>query len=115
MRIKRPGNIEFNAFKDGICNIYNIDEEGIKTYKFKNLSFDNRILGFKRVYSARTVNSNINRVLRVPYVQGIDNFDCLEIVGEDCYYTIDMFQIIYDSNPKSIDLTLKKVGAQDEC
>ena len=112
MRIKRPRNIEFQAFKDGMCNIYNIDEEGNKNYKFKNLNFDNRILGFKRVYAAQAVNSNINRVIRIPFVSGIDNYDCLEIIREDCYYTIDVIQSIYDSNPASIDLTLKKVGVQ---
>ena len=112
MKINRPGNVEFQAFKDGMCNIYNIDEEGNKNYKFKNLSFDNRVLGFKRVYAAQAVNSNINRVIRIPSVNGIDNYDCLEIVGEDHYYTIDIIQVIYDSNPQSIDLTLKKVGVQ---
>lgn len=111
MKIKVP-NVEFNSFKDGICNIYTVDEENNKTYKIRNINFDNRILGFKRVYAAQAVNSNINRVIRIPLIQEIDNYDCLEIVGEDCYYTIDVIQVIYDSNPRSIDLTLKKVGVQ---
>lgn len=112
MKIKRQNNIEFQPFKDGKCNIYTLDEEGNKTYKYKNISFDNRVLGFKRVYAAQSVNSDINRVIRIPFVEGIDNHDYLEILREDCYYTIDLTQVIYESNPQSIDLTLKKTGIQ---
>ncbi len=113
MRIKRPGNIEFNAFKDGMCSIYTeSEEENEKTYKYKNIHFDNRMLGFKRVYAAKSANSNINRVIRIPDIPYVDNYDCVEITGDNCYYTIELVQKIYDANPVSLDLTLKKVGIQ---
>ena len=113
MKIKRPNNVEFQPYKDGMCSIYTeSEEENEKTYKYKNIHFDNRMLGFKRVYAAKAANSNINRIIRIPNIPNIDNYDCLEVKGEHCYYTIELVQDVPDENPHSLDLTLKKVGIQ---
>jgi len=106
--VKIKTNIEFQAYKDGICNIYSENEDGDKVYKHKNLAFDDRVMGFKRAYAAKSVQSDINRVIRIPLLNGIDNFDVVEILSNTYY--IDLVQQIFDSNPSSIDLTLKKVG-----
>ena len=108
MKIKTP--TEFIPFKDGVCNIYTEDEDGERVYKYKNIYFNNKTLGFKRAYAAQAVNSDINRVITIPYIGGLDNHCCVEI-GNDSY-TVDLVQEIYDSNPTSIDLTLKKCGVQ---
>ena len=104
MRIKT--NTEFIAFKDGVCKIFYIDEDGIETVKYASLGFDNRILGFKRYYEAAANQVDINRVIRIPQVGGIDNYDFVEI--ETVKHGVKMVQPIFDTNPPSIDLTLDK-------
>jgi len=104
MKIKT--DTEFIAFKDGICKIYGFDEEGIEVTKYISLAFDNRILGFKRYYEAAANQVEINRVIRIPQVPNITNYDFAEI--ETVKYGVKMVQSIYDTNPPSIDLTLDK-------
>lgn len=106
MKIKL--DTEFTTFKDGICNIFTLDEDGerIGIDKYTSLGFDNRILGFKRYFEAAANQIDINRVIRIPQVSGINNYDNVEIGTEK--YGIKMVQEIYDTNPPSIDLTLDK-------
>ncbi|MBY6946545.1 hypothetical protein HYH65_18785, partial [Clostridium botulinum] len=47
--------VEFQAYKDGICDIYSEDEEGQKTSKYTGLNFDKRVLGLNRHYAAKAV------------------------------------------------------------
>lgn len=106
MKIKT--DTEFISFSDGVCDIYTEDEESNKVYKYNSLGFSNRILGFKRYYAASANQVQINNVIRIPLVNGIDTHDTLEIknLGK---YDIDLAQIIYDTNPPCIDLTLKQL------
>ncbi|MFW2500161.1 hypothetical protein [Clostridium diolis] len=107
MKIKVP-NIDFTCFKDGLCDIYNEDEEGNKNYKFKGLGFENRVLGFGRHYAAKAAQVKADAVIRIPKVPGINSHDTLEIknLGK---YDIELAQNILDSNPLSIDLTLRQL------
>lgn len=107
MKIKVP-NIEFTSFSDGICSIYSEDEEGNKTYKYNDLGFQNRVLGFGRHYAAKAVQVEANAVIRIPQLPNINNRDTLEIKGIG-RYSIELVQNIFDSNPQSIDLTLRQL------
>ncbi len=105
MKIKTNG-IEFESFNDGICNIYSEDEENARTNKYVALGFSNRILGYGRVFGAKAYQIEVNRVIRIPKLQGINNYDFVEIEGVK--YGVKLVQEIYDANPESIDLTLDK-------
>jgi hypothetical protein len=106
MKIK-IGNIEFANFNDGICNIFTLDENGERIAdKHTNLGFENRVLGFKRYFEASARQIDINRVIRIPQLSGIDNYDYVEI--DNVIYGVKMVQPIYDTNPLSMDLTLDK-------
>jgi hypothetical protein len=107
MKIK-SNNIEFVSFSDGICDIYSEDEEGNITDKYNRLGFSNRILGFKRYFTAAANQVNVNKVIRVPQVPNIDNHDTLKIKGLG-KFSIELVQTINDTNPKCIDLTLKQL------
>jgi len=105
MKIKT--DIEFIGFNDGICNIFTTDENGNKMPdKFTNLGFSKRVLGFKRYFEAAAREIEINRVIRIPQLAGIDNYDFVEIDG--IKYGVKMVQEINDTNPLCIDLTLDK-------
>lgn len=107
MKIK-VNNIEFVSFSDGICDIYTEDEEGNKIYRYRNLGYSDRILGFKRAYTAKSVQSKANAVIRIPKLPGIDNHDTLEIRDKG-RYEIEMIQVFNETNPPSIDLTLSQL------
>lgn len=107
MKIKVP-NIEFIAFKDGVCDIYYEDEEGNKVEKYMNLGFEKSILGFKRHFAAKAVNIDIAKVIKTPMLSGIDNYDTVEIKGEG-KYQIELIQEKDDTNPPSLDFTLTKI------
>jgi len=105
MKIK-PKNIEFVSFNDGICDIYTVDDEGKRSNKYSGLNFSKKVLGYKRYWAAAASQMQINRVIKIPLVNGIDTFDTVEIEGEG-KYDIKLMQEIYDSNPPCIILTLK--------
>jgi len=105
MKIKT--DTEFISFNDGICNIFTTDENGERVAnKYTSLGFSNRVLGFKRYFEAAARQIDINRVIRIPQLGGIDNYDFIEIDG--VIYGVKMVQPIYDTNPLSTDLTLDK-------
>lgn len=107
MKIKVP-KIDFISFADGICNIYNEDEEGKKTYKYKSIGFTNKVLGYNRHYAAKAVQVKVNAVIKIPKVSGVDIHDTLEILGLG-KYDIELIQNIFESNPPSMDLTLRQL------
>lgn len=106
MKIKT--DTEFVSFNDGVCDIYATDEEGKITYKHKGLGYSNRVLGYNRVFAAKAVQVQTNAVIRIPLVIGIDIHDTLEIKGLG-KYDIELTQIMFDTNPPSLDLTLRQL------
>lgn len=106
MKIKTE--TEFIAFSDGVCDIYTVNEDGTKTTKYTGLGFSNRVLGFSRAFAAKAAQVQVNAVIRIPRVPGVDNHDTVEIRGVG-KYDVELAQIIFDSNPPSIDLTLKQL------
>lgn len=104
MKIKTE--TEFISFNDGICDIFSEDEEGLPINKYNNLGFSKRVLGFKRYFEAAARQVDINRVIRIPQLAGIDNYDFVKIGTTK--YEVKMVQEIYDTNPLCIDLTLDK-------
>lgn len=106
MKIKT--DIEFVTFSDGICDIYSENEEGNKIPKYNKLGFSNRVLGFNRHYAARANNVQTNAVISIPEIAGIDIHDTLEIKNRG-KYDIELIQNKFDTNPPSIDLTLRQL------
>lgn len=106
MIIKR--NIEFVSFSDGVCDIYEETEEGEKNYKYRNLGYTERTLGYKRYFAAKAAQVQANAVIRIPEVKGINNHDTLVIEGIG-RYDIELIQKVNDSNPRCLDLTLRQL------
>lgn len=104
MKIKTE--TEFISFNDGICDIYGKDEAGGRIEKYSKLGFSKRVLGFKRYFEANARQINVNRVIRIPQLPGITNYNFVEI--DTIKYAVKLVQEIYDTNPLCIDLTLDK-------
>lgn len=106
MKIKT--DTEFISFNDGVCDIYTVDDDDIKTNKYQKLGFTNKVLGYNRVFAAKAVQVQVNAVIKIPNVPGVNNHDTLEIIGTG-KYDIEFVQTIFDTNPVSIDLTLRQL------
>lgn len=106
MKIKT--DTEFTSFSDGVCDIYTIDDDKNKMDKYTGLGFSNRVLGYNRVFVAAANQVMANRVIRIPQIYNIDNHDTVEIKGVG-KYSVELVQSIYDTNPPSIDLTLRQL------
>lgn len=106
MLIKR--NIEFESFSDGVCYIYEETEDGEKIYKYNRLGYSERSLGYKRFFAAKAAQVQANAVIRIPKVKGINSHDTLLIKGVG-RYDIELIQKVSDSNPPSLDLTLRQL------
>ncbi|NFH89763.1 hypothetical protein FDA33_06025 [Clostridium botulinum] len=104
--------VEFQAYKDGICNIYYEDEEGQKTYKYTDLNFNKRVLGFNRHYAAKAVQVQTDMVIRIPLVSNINNHDLLNIKGVG-KFSIELVQDKFECNPPSLDLTLRQLEVHE--
>ena len=99
-------------YPDGLCTNYTLDEAGNRTDKMVGLNFQDRVLGFKRYFTAQAIQVKIDRIIRIPHIIGIDNHDRVEIIDVGTF-EIQMAQTIFDSNPASIDLTLKQLEIFD--
>lgn len=93
------------VYNDGVCEVYTHDNQE-KIVKVSNLRFANRTLGYKRFYAAQAAQNEITRVIRVPFVPGIDMHDYVDIQGEGTY-TIEQSQVIMEFVPHCIDLSLR--------
>lgn len=106
--VQIKNKIEFLSFTDGICDIYEENDDGEKNYKYRGLGFTERVLGYKRYFAAKAAQVQTNAVIRIPDIKGINIHDTLEIKGVG-RYNIELIQNVSDSNPKSLDLTLRQL------
>ena len=111
MKIKMD-NIEFVPFSDGICNIYTTDEEDKRIDKYKTLGYTNRVLGYARAFAARAVQIQTNGIIRIPKLDYINVHDMVEIPNVGIYEIV-LVQNIFDTNPPSMDLTLRQLEANE--
>ncbi len=96
------------VYNDGVCEIYRLDENDERVVKHTGIRFQKRTLGFKRFYAAQAAQTDISRVIRIPYITGIDAHDYVEIIGEGVYEVLQS-QDILDITPSPIDLTLRQL------
>ena len=101
MKIRTP--TPFISFSDGVCTIKDIDEN----VKYEKLGFSNNTMGFKRFYAAKAVQVDVSKVISIPFINNIDNYDKVMILDNE--YDIELIQEKLDTNPRSIMLTLKDV------
>lgn len=102
---------KMQCFNDGTCTAYALDESRKPILKYQNLRFSERVIGFKRYFSAAQVQVEISRLIRVPSGPNISPHDFIVISQGTamCQYQIEQVQPIPDSMPPSIDISLRQV------
>ena len=116
----RPTHEITASFNDGIVNVFSVTdvaESGHKPVKrltpVYSLHFAERKLGIQRYYSGKQNQIEITRVLRVPEPpEEITNQDIA--IVEHKQYRIDLVQMVRDSYPPSLDLTLERIAQSEE-
>lgn len=96
------------VYPDGQCNIYSIDDDGVNTPILTGLCFQERMMGYNRYYAAAAVQVKVDRVIRVPDIQGVSAHNYVDILNEG-RYEIEFIQKIFDSTPPNYDITLRQL------
>lgn len=99
-------DLEMETFNDGICSIYETDEQGDPIIKFQGIRFQNKTVSYKRFFEAAAAQVEINAVIRIPQLKGISEYDIAVIEGKT--YKIEQIQHLDMTNPPVTDLTLRQ-------
>jgi hypothetical protein len=100
----QKSKVAFESFNAGICNVYNIDEDGNAGTLLESLRYQKRVIGTKRYYEAMTAKVQVDRLIRIPFQPWITTEYLAVIEGE--VYEIVQVQEITDTRPKVNDLSL---------
>lgn len=116
----RPTHEITQSFNDGIVRIYSVKDGAAPGYRpvpillqKGSLRYQERYLGINRLYSGRQNQVEIQRVLRVMWVDGVTSQD-RAITEDGEQYRIDSVQNVLDVYPSCMDLTLAKVEQKYE-
>lgn len=101
----------FEPLKDGVCEVYETDEQGQTAPQPKlTARFDRRIMGSKRYFEARAAQTRIDLVIRVRLNRGITPEDHIKIKNDR--YQIELIQELAKTLPPCMDLTLSLIGVK---
>lgn len=95
---------KFETFLDGLCSIWCFDENRKPVKLLDNIRFRQRVVGYKRNYSAEQAQYHIEKLIRIPRADNITR-GAFVVIGSEQYSVIQA-QPIYDTIPKCTDLTL---------
>ena len=112
---------KFQSFNDGVVSIYKVTDlaqpgdlpiEGLVLKQ--TLRYKERTVGLNRFYSALQNNIKVDFVIRCPEVRGLsekatDILVAILIDGQQ--YKVMQIQYIEDAVPKSMDLSLERLGS----
>ena len=99
-----PKDSRFEAYKDGICILCRIDDEGNAGKEMEKLRYNERTVGIKRYWEAMTHKLQVDRLVRVQYREWLTT-EYLAVIGGRVYEIVQM-QKIPDALPPSLDLSL---------
>lgn len=95
---------QFEAFNDGSCHIYLMDEDGNAGKEKECLRFQERTVGVKRHYESMTAKMQVDRLIRVPFRPWLTSEYLVVLEGN--IYEIRQVQTIPDSLPKTNDISI---------
>lgn len=111
---------KFQSYSDGLVSIYKVENVALpgdmpsEGLILKNsLRYHERTVGMTRYYAAMQNDIKVDFVIRCPEVRGLSekNTDILvAILIDGQQYKVMQIQYIEDAVPKSMDLTLERVG-----
>lgn len=109
---------QIQTFEDGIVaisKVENVAEPGDmpknEAVEIGTLRFADRMLGYNRLYAAKAVNEQIDRMIRVPARDEISTKCTARVGGKE--YKISFVQLIVTVQPRAMDLTLARLESDE--
>lgn len=98
--------VKIEAFLDGLVSFWQLDEERRPVLRMDGIRYQNRIVGYKRNYTAEQAGHIVKKLIRIPHV----NFAAGETfaVIDKQQYKVLQAQDITDTIPRCTDLTLEQ-------
>lgn len=111
----RPNQEISQTYNDGlvtICSVENIAKPGYQPVeglqKKLVLRYEEQRLGINRLYLSRQNQVELEKVLRIPYWEGISSQD-VAVLADGRQYRIDTIQNVSGVYPPSLDISLSKI------
>lgn len=98
--------VAFEAFIDGICSFWQLDEYRKPVPLLSDVRFKRRTVGARRNYDAEQNGHNVEMLIRIPRADFICRGTFVVIRGEQ--YKVLQSQTIFDTIPQCTDLTLEQ-------
>ena len=105
--MKPKTDLETETFNDGVCSIFDTDEQGDHVVKYPCIRFQNRTVVSKRFFEAAVAQVEINAVIRIPQKRDVSRSD-IAVIGNEAY-KIEQVQHLDMTNPAVTDLTLRQI------
>lgn len=103
---------ESETFNDGTLNVLEATDGVIKKNLFENIHCGFKTFGVKRFFSAQEAGSEIEKMIVVPFNDEIKRDNLIELIDFRTHttsiYEVVMLQILYDSAPKCLQISLRK-------
>ena len=98
--------VKFETFLDGLCSVWQLDDEQQPVLVIKNMRFQDRVVGTRRNYEAEQASHKVERLIRIPRADQVARGAFVVINGRQ--YAIAQTQTIKDTLPECTDLTLEQ-------
>lgn len=92
-------------FKDGLCELWSVERLSLKEM-IATFNFDEETLGIKSYSQFKTLGSDIERVISIPYNNIVDKANQVMLINGQAY-RIELIQK-KDTFPTSLKITLSK-------
>lgn len=103
---KKKQKVQFESFLDGVCSLYQLDDNRKPVLLQDGIRFQNRVVGFKRNFAAEQASRTIQKLIRIPQNPLVEKGTFVVIEGRQ--YAVLQAQNIPDVIPKCTDITLEQ-------
>lgn len=103
---KMQSSVKFEAFLDGLCALWQLDEGRKPVLLQDGIRFQNRVVGFKRNFAADQAGRTVQKLIRIPQNPKVSK-GTFVVIGQEQYAVLQA-QNIPDTIPKCTDLTLEQ-------
>ena len=103
---RQSQKVQFESFLDGLCDLWQLDENRSPVLLQAGIRFQNRVVGFKRNFAADQVGRTVQKLIRIPQNPKV-NKGTFVVIGQD-QFTVLQAQNIPDTIPRCTDLTLEQ-------
>lgn len=103
---KTSQRVKFESFLDGLCDLWQLDENRNPVILQAGIRFQNRVVGFKRNFTAEQAGRTVQKLIRIPQNPKVTK-GTFVVIGQE-QYTVLQAQNIPDTIPRCTDLTLEQ-------